>query len=289
MTAKLFEVICAGCLRAVVSMKVQLARWTANCDTDVHLSPSKHLGSKGYRIVQHDGQDWAENFACPKCGVKRITRAGTPSCQIAGGKYGSGTPSPGRMSCQACGQWAASSGELIELLFTSQKERLKYLEQNCRNAEPQNKRYMVARFGGETALRKSTQEAIDAVLPVDFEPGVEVEIVLIEALDEPMALTIARDIPDDAYVSVPVNAQCEHSAPGWHGQRLTVEEQRHAANIKQEEDRKRHAANIKQAEDQKRIDGIKRAEDQKRHDEIEREIRAIAAERVDQRRTAGTK
>jgi predicted RNA-binding Zn-ribbon protein involved in translation (DUF1610 family) len=289
MSEKTYTLVNKGCLRAVVSMKVQLARWTSNCDTHAHLRPSKHLESKGYRIVEHDGQSWAENFACPKCGVKRITRAGTPSCRITAGRYGSGASSPGRVSCQACGQWAASSGEVVEILYPNQKERLKYLEQNCRNAAPQNERYTAARFGGETALRKVTQEAIDAVLPVDFEPGVEVEIVLIEALDEPMALTIARDISDDAYVSVPVNAQCEHGVPGWHGQRLTVEEQRHAADIKQAEDRKRHAANIKQAEEQKRIDGIKRAEEQKRHDEIEREIRAIAVERVDQRRTAGTK
>ena len=109
---------------------------------------------------------------------------------------------------------------------------------------------------------------------------VEVELVLIEALDEPMALTLAGDIPDDAYVGVPVTAQCEHSVPGWHGQHLTAEEQRRAADIKQAEDQQRQAANIKQAKERQRHDEMKRAEDRRRHDEIEREVRALIAERL---------
>ena len=108
-------------------------------------------------------------------------------------------------------------------------------------------------------------------------PGVKVDLLLIEALDEPMALTIARDIPDDAYVGVPVTAQCEHSVPGWHGQRLDAQERSLAADIKREEGQKRHA------------DNIKRAEEQQRQAEIELELRAIAAERVDQRRMTGAK
>jgi hypothetical protein len=178
------------------------------------------LERTGYRIVQHNGMMWAENFACPECGAKQITAAGTPACRILPGTYGVGydASSAGRVSCQACHGWTVWSSELIEILYPTPREQDAYLEQHCRAAEPKYERFTVAHCAGETAMRKSTLDATAAVLPADFEPGVEVECVLIKALDEPMAFEIAQDIPDDPYVGVPVNAQGEPRVLGWHGQ-----------------------------------------------------------------------
>jgi hypothetical protein len=69
MGAKLFEVICAGFLRAVVSAKVRRAAWRENCNLNMHLGPSRHLERKGYGIIQHDGMVWVEDFECGGCGA----------------------------------------------------------------------------------------------------------------------------------------------------------------------------------------------------------------------------
>ncbi len=224
--SKLFELICAGYILAVVTAKVRRARWRSNCDLSAHLGPSRHLESKGYRIVQHDGMMWAENLACPECGAKQITVAGTPACRILPGTYGVGcdTSSAGRVSCQACNGWTVRSSELIEILYPTPKEQDAYLGQHCRGAAPQTERFTVAHYDGKTELRKSTQEATEAVLPADFEPGVEVELCSIGAIDEPMAFEIAQGIPDDAYVAVPVTALGEPRVLGWHSQKPSRQE-----------------------------------------------------------------
>ena len=52
-TAKLFDLICAGYIRAIVSAKVRRARWEENLDKHAGLSPSKLMRDPRYRLTHH--------------------------------------------------------------------------------------------------------------------------------------------------------------------------------------------------------------------------------------------
>jgi hypothetical protein len=254
---KLFEVVNAGFVRAKVSDKVKLNRWQTNVDLNPHTGPVKLLEDKGHRVVHLGTHLWAEGFACRECGAERRTAAGTPSCKIIAGTYGPGldSSSSSRVSCEACKKWVAPASRLVGVLYPEPKERLAYLEQNCRAAEPKTQRFTKARYKGTTALHRKTQSAIGEVLPPEFEP--EVELCLIEAIDEPMALTIAQDVPEDAWVTVPLTDQAEPRVLSWHGQKPSTTER-----VAYERGKDR--------------------EDQQRRAEIEREIQQLRREKLQQ-------
>jgi len=212
-TAKFFDLICAGYILATVSVKVRRVRWEGNLDKEGHLGPSKLMRDARYRLTHHGAHLWVEGFQCPACGAKRRTAVGTPSCRIFAGIYGLGN-SPARLSCGACGQWSASSSELVRLLHPSPTQRLTYLEQNCRGAEPKTRLFTAARSGGSASLRTETVDAIRAALPVEHNN--EIECCRIEAIDEAQALEVMQLIPEDGWVVVPITTEGEPRVLGWH-------------------------------------------------------------------------
>ena len=238
-TAKLFDLICAGYLRAIVSAKVRRARWEENLDTVPHLGPSKLMRDQRFRLTHHGAHLWVEGFECPACGAKRRTAAGTPSCKLVAGTYGLGN-SPGRLSCVACGQWSASSSELVRHLYPEPTKRLTYLEQNCRGAEPKMRLFTAARSEGSASLRTETVAAIQAALPVEH--GDEIECCRIEAIDEAQALEVMQLIPEDGWVVVPITTEGEPRALGWHQQPPTIDEVAAYERVKVREDKKKRAS-----------------------------------------------
>ena len=239
-TAKLFDLICAGYIRAIVSAKVRRARWEENLDTVPHLGPSKLMRDARYRRLTHHGAHlWVEDFACPACGAKRRTAAGTPSVKIVAGTYGLSN-NPTRLSCGACGQWSASSSELVRHLHPEPTKRLTYLEQNCRAAEPKMRLFTAARSEGSASLRTETVAAIQAALPVEH--GDEIEVCRISAIDEAQALEVMQLIPEDAWVKIPITIEGEPRVLGWHQQPPTIDEIAAYERVKVREDKQKRAS-----------------------------------------------
>jgi hypothetical protein len=221
-STKLFDLICAGYILATVSAKVRRVRWEDNLDKHAHLSPTKIVKDAGYRRLTHHGAHlWVEGFECPACGAKRRTAAGTPSCKLVAGTYGLSNR-PARLSCVACGQWSASSSELVRFLHPEPAQRTTYLEQNCKGAEPKMRLFTAARSGGSASLRTDTIAAIRAALPVEHNS--EIACCRISAIDEAQALEVMQLIPDDGWVVVPITTEGEPRVLGWHGQKPSVDE-----------------------------------------------------------------
>ena len=197
-------------------------------------------GDARYRRLTHHGAHlWVEDFACPACGAKRRTAAGTPSVKIVAGTYGLSN-NPTRLSCGACGQWSASSSELVRHLHPEPTKRLTYLEQNCRAAEPKTRLFTAARSGGSASLRTETVAAIQAALPVEH--GDEIEVCRISAIDEAQALEVMQIIPDDGWVVVPITTEGEPRVLGWHQQPPTIDEIAACERVKVREDKKKRAS-----------------------------------------------
>jgi len=240
--AKLFELVCAGYILASVSAKVRRARWEGNVDLNPHTSPPKIAEDAGYRLAHHGAHLWIEGLACPECGTKSITKTGTPSCKIISGVYGSGCDASNstRVVCEACRRWRARSSDLVRLLHPSPTQRLAYLEQNCRGAEPQMQRFTATRFAGSVSLRAQTVDAIQTALPVEHDG--EIECCLIEAIDEGQALEVLQLIPEAAWVIVPVTTEGEPRVLAWHQQKPTVTEVAAYERVKAREDKSTRAS-----------------------------------------------
>jgi len=238
-TAKLFDLVSAGYILATVSAKVRRTRWEENLDKHAGLAPSKLMRDQRYRLTHHGAHLWVEDFACPACGAKRRTAAGTPSCKLVAGVYGLSN-SPGRLSCGACGQWSASSSELVRHLYPEPTKRLTYLEQNCGGAEPKTRLFTAARSEGSASLRTETIAAIRAALPVEHNS--EIEVCRISAIDEAQALEVMQLIPEDAWVEIPITIEGEPRALGWHQQPPTIDEIAAYERVRVREDKKKRAS-----------------------------------------------
>jgi hypothetical protein len=238
-TAKLFDLVCEGYLRATVSAKVRRLRWEENLNKHAGLAPSKLIRDQRYRLSHHGANLWAEGFQCPACGAKRRTAAGTPSCKLVAGTYGLAN-NPGRLSCGACGQWSASSSELVRLLHPAPTQRLTYLEQNCKGAEPKMRLFTAARSEGSASLRTETIAAIRAALPVEHDGTIE--LCRISAIDEAQALEVMQLVPEDAWVKIPITIEGEPRVLSWHQQPPTIDEIAAYERVKVREDKKKRAS-----------------------------------------------
>ena len=193
------------------------SRHEAGLDSDMHLV-QRLIEAKHKLVPAPDGGLCLEGLACPRCGVATITAKNIPAVRLVPGDY---PMRPTGVTCTACRKWVAKPSALFRVFYPGPAERDEVLNRDFKSAAPTRSRWTAARSGGEVAVARESEAAVNRVLGPEH--AGEVELCLISAYDETQAAQIAVSggLP---WKVVSVTAKGEPRELGWHGQTPTAVE-----------------------------------------------------------------